>query len=85
MRWVEMAARVAGFVLLAPVGVMYIASGLVVPAPMIPVMWIVWLAFVGLAIWQRQRPWVVLATPFAAAAAWFAILSVGEAAFGWTA
>ncbi|MFP5327687.1 MAG: hypothetical protein ACLGHT_09435, partial [Acidimicrobiia bacterium] len=60
-------------------------SGLLVPAPVIPVMWIIWLAFVGFAIWQRHRPWVVLATPFGAAAVWMLILTVGDLAFGWTA
>lgn len=75
----------AGYLLLLPVGFFYLASGLVVPTLMIPVMWIIWLAFVGVAIWQRSRPWVVLATPFAAALAWAAIVSAGDAFLGWTA
>ncbi len=66
--------------------VFYVASGLVAPLYAIVVLWILWLVLLGalIMLWRR-RSWWVLAVPAAAFALWFAILSLGEAVFGWTA
>lgn len=83
--WARRAATVAGFVLLAPVGLLYLGSGLVVPAPWVPAVWAVWVALAAGAVAFRRRPAVVLALPVVAVALWLAILSAGSALFGWTA
>lgn len=79
------AATVVGFVLLAPVGLLYLGSGLVVPAPWVLAVWAVWVALVAGAVAFRRRPGVVLALPVAAVVLWLAIVSAGSALFGWTA
>jgi hypothetical protein len=35
--------------------------------------------------WVRRRPLVVLALPFVGVALWWAVVSLGEVLFGWTA
>ncbi|MGH9226910.1 MAG: hypothetical protein ACRD2W_24705 [Acidimicrobiales bacterium] len=79
------AARVVGFALLIPAGLLYAASGLVVPMP-----WLVglWLAFVALAVYavrHRTEPWRVLTVPVGAVVLWFVVVSAGGALLDWTA
>ena len=63
----------------------YVASGLLVPAPIIGVLLAIWLALFALAIYWRKRPWRVLAIPGIAIIAWFTIVQGGSWIFGWTA
>ncbi len=79
------AAAVAAAGMLA-VGVLYLASGLVAPAPAIVVLWIVWLvlAWFGVRL-GRTGSYFVLAVPVVAAAIWFLVLTVGEQVLGWQA
>lgn len=83
--WARTAATVVGFALLVPVGILYLASGLVVPLPWTAVVWVLGLAFAAFAVASRRRPGVVLAVPPVAVAAWAAVVSAGSALFGWTA
>ena len=76
---------VAGFALLVPVGLLYVASGLVVPLPWLVGVWALGAAVVAFAVWSRRRPWVVLATPVVAVVLWVVIVTVGEALLDWTA
>ena len=40
----------------------------------------------AVTVWlSRRRSYLVLAVPVAAAASWFALVSLGEAYWGWTA
>ena len=78
-------ARVAGFVLLVPVGILYLVSGLVVPLPWLVGLWALGVGLVVYAVVNRRRPWHVLAVPFVAVALWVAIVSLGDAFLDWTA
>jgi hypothetical protein len=69
------AAYVVGFGLHIVAGYFYLASGLVVPAPYLFVLWAVWIALLVLAIQRRANLWWVLATPVVAAAFWFAFVT----------
>jgi hypothetical protein len=83
--WAAPLARAVGFVLLVPVGLLYLVSGLVVPLPWTAVLWVLWLAAAAFAVASRRRPGVVLAVPVVAVAAWVAFVSAGAALFDWTA
>ena len=83
--WAGTVATVVGFLLLVPVGILYLVSGLVVPLPWTALLWVLGLAFAAYAVVSRRRPGVVLAVPVVAVVAWVAIVSAGEALFGWTA
>ena len=77
--------RGLGFALLVPVGLLYLASGLVVPLPWLAGMYALFLGLVVVAVASRERPWRVLAVPAAGVLLWGAIVSAGEALFDWTA
>ncbi|MPZ71911.1 MAG: hypothetical protein GEU74_01560 [Nitriliruptorales bacterium] len=63
----------------------YLSSGLLVPPWGLVVLALVWLSLLVAAWrWRPANPWAVLIVPVVAAAAWFAIVSLGEALFGWT-
>lgn len=83
--WVAPLATGAGFLLLVPTGVLYLASGLVVPFPWTVAMWAVGLALGAFAVVSRRRPGVVLAVPVVAVVLWVAVVSAGSALLGWTA
>lgn len=71
---------------MVPVGFFYAASGLVVPGPWLYLMWLLYLGLLAAGVWlARRRSWWVLAVPVAAAVAWWATVSAGEAWLGWTA
>ncbi len=78
-------ARSVGFVLLVPVGFLYLVSGLVVPLPWTAVLWALWLGAAAFAVASRRRPGVVLAVPLVAVGAWAAFVGAGSALFDWTA
>ena len=53
---------------MVPVGFFYAASGLLVPGPWLYLMWLLYLALLGLAVWLARRgSYVVLAVPVVAA------------------
>jgi hypothetical protein len=74
-RVLTVAAYVVGFGLHFVAGYFYLASGLVVPGPYLLVLWAVWIGLLVLAIRRRANLWLVLATPVAAAAFWFAFVA----------
>jgi hypothetical protein len=54
---------VVGYVLLAVLSYLYLASGLVVPAPWLWGLWAVMVVLIGLSIRWWRRPVLVLASP----------------------
>jgi len=78
-------ATVVGLGLQLVVGFFYFASGLVVPAPWLPVLWAVWCGFTAAAIVRRRQTIFVLLTPVAAALFLVVAVSFGGYFLGWTA
>ncbi|MGH2654026.1 MAG: hypothetical protein ACRDHV_06715 [Actinomycetota bacterium] len=76
---------VVGYVLLAVLSYLYLASGLVVPAPWVWGLWAVLVVLVGLSIRWWRRPVLVLALPFVGALFWVAYLQGLGSLFDWTA
>lgn len=74
-RALTVAAYIVGFGLHLVAGYFYLASGLVVPGPYLFVLWGAWIGLLVFAILRRAKLWLVVATPFAAAAFWFAIVA----------
>jgi hypothetical protein len=75
-----------GIVLLFPVLYLYVVSGLVAPLWAVVLLVGCWLVLGLCAVrWVRRRPLVVLALPFVGVALWWAVVSLGEVLFGWTA
>ena len=64
----------------------YLASGLIVPAYGLLLLFVIWLTLLALGIrWVRSPvPARALATPFLAAVAWVAILFLGGRLLGWS-
>ncbi len=77
--------RAIGFLLMVPVALLYVSSGLIVPTPYLFVLWALWGAFLVVMIVKRHDWHIVLASPFVALALWFAILWAGGTFLGWTA
>lgn len=74
-----------GILLHLVVGAFYLATGLVAPPLAASAMIAAWLAF-GVLLWHwRRAPIRALLLPFGEAALWFAVVSAGEAWFGWSA
>jgi hypothetical protein len=64
----------------------YGASGLVAPLPGLLFLILVWALMLLVAWrWRPANPWAVLLVPVVSVGLWFAIISLGEAIFGWTA
>ncbi|MEO7981971.1 MAG: hypothetical protein ABI807_13900 [Sporichthyaceae bacterium] len=80
------AAAVVALLAMVPVAFFYAASGLVVPGPWLYLMWLLLglLVVVAVALTRRRSYWE-LATPVVGGAAWWGIISAGEAWLGWTA
>jgi hypothetical protein len=76
---------VVGYVLLAVLSYLYLASGLVVPAPWLWGLWAVMVVLIGLSIRWWRRPVLVLALPFVGAMFWVAYLQGLGSLFDWTA
>ena len=83
--WLPQAAIVLGFVLLAPVGYLYLVSGLVVPQPWLAGLWVAWVALTVDAVRHRKQAWRVLATPVVAIVIWVGVVMLGGALLRWTA
>lgn len=81
----EAVLGVIGIVLYAATGLVYASSGLMVPLPWLIFLWVVWLvgAWVLWLVFRRARGWTIL-VPLGALAFWWAYLTIGEAALGWT-
>lgn len=73
------------FALHAVVGFFCLASGLVVPAPVVVLLLVAWLAMLAVLVVRRHQPWVALGVPFVAAALWVVVVQGGSVIFGWTA
>lgn len=84
-RSLAIAARIVGFGLHAIVGFFYLASGLVVPRPVVVVLVALWLALLAAMVIKRRQAWFVLGVPLAAAALWVVVVQGGSSLFGWTA
>jgi hypothetical protein len=76
---------VVGYVLLGAIAYLYLASGLVVPAPWLWGLWAVGLVLIGLSIRWWRRPLLVLALPFVGALFWLAYVQGLGSLFDWTA
>ncbi len=64
----------------------YVASGLLAPLWAVALLLLAWvgLAFLAVRVHRRRGAWSLL-VPVAAAALWFAVISLGGALLGWTA
>ncbi len=77
---------VGGIVLYLTVGVLYLASGLVVDYPWVFGMWALWLAgLIPLTTVFRTSPAWTPAVPVAATVLWVVIVQLGHWLLGWTA
>lgn len=63
----------------------FLASGLVVPGPVVPFLVGLWGGLMIVATKNRDRPRVALAVPLVAMALLVAIISAGAVLFDWTA
>jgi hypothetical protein len=71
---------------MAPVGFLYLASGLVAPGWAVVLLCLFWVALLVLGFrWFMTRPLHVLALPFVALAVWFGAITAGAALLGWNA
>lgn len=83
--WKRVAA-VVGLVLMAPLLVVFLVSGLVMPSWTVVLFVLVWVALLVLALYQFKRnPVVVLLVPFTGFVFWLAFWIVGSMLFHWTA
>jgi hypothetical protein len=79
------AAAVVALLAMAPAGFFYAASGLVVPGPWLYLMWLLYLVLLVAAVrLARRRSYLVLMVPVVAGVAWWSLLSLGDAYWGWT-
>lgn len=77
---------VLGLALLLPVGLFYLASGLVVPLPWLVVLWAVYLvAVAATVVLVRRHSWWAPAPAVLAAGVWWLTVTLGERLGGWTA
>jgi hypothetical protein len=76
----------AGIALQVLVGFLYLMSGLMVPAPWVAVLWLLWAALFAVAVRVRgRRPvWTPLVA-LLSVVLWWAAISAGEMVLGWTA
>lgn len=75
-----------GVVLHAAVGLLYLMSGLTVPAYGVLFLWALWAVLLVIALrLLRDRPSRTPAVPVAAAGLWFVIVYLGRMFLGWTA
>jgi len=81
----ERLAVVLGFVLLLACGALVAVSGLIMPVYGVAVVALLWIGAVAVAMRGRNRPALVLMTPFAYLAVWLAVAWLGEALLDWTA
>jgi hypothetical protein len=86
MSVVRQVAGWVGLVGLLPLLYLYAVSGLVAPMWAVGGLVLLWVVFLVVALHQRRsRPLLVLLLPAVGLAAWFGVVSLGEALLGWTA
>ena len=79
------ALGLVGIILQLLVGFPYLVSGLIVPGPYLFGLWLLWFAFMGVAVWLlRHRPPLVPLVAVAALATWFGLLALGTRFLHWT-
>ena len=72
--------------LLVLTGIPYGSSGLLVPVYGLAILFVVWVVLLVVVLrWKPEPRWWLLVVPLGAVAAWFAILTAGEAWLDWTA
>lgn len=81
-----LALGVAGIVLYGLSGLLYLASGLIVPLPWLVALWVFWLVGVYALVltFRRRRPYTALLAA-AAVVFWWLYVALGESLLGWTA
>ena len=80
------AAGVVALVLMVPVGLLYLMSGLVVPAPALYAVYLMYgLLLAAAALLARRRSTWALAVPPAALGLWFLVVTLGGEYLGWQA
>jgi len=79
-------AGIVGIALYLLVGVLYIASGLVIPYPWVFGMWVLWGVgwLLVIKVFQGSPPWTVVVS-LGAVALWAVIVQLGSWLFDWTA
>jgi hypothetical protein len=85
-RAIAMVIGILGIVAYAATGILYLASGLIVPGPWIVVLWATWFAglYFVVTLFRQHRLWTpVIAV--GAAAFWWLFVTIGETLFGWSA
>ncbi len=77
---------IVGLVAYAATGILYLASGLLVPGTWIVVLWVMWIAGLYLTrrLFRDARHWTPIVA-VAAATFWWLFVTLGENMFGWTA
>ncbi len=77
---------VVSVVLMAPIGLFYAGTGLLVPEYIVPVAVLIYLLLLAGTVWLAvRRHWWAAAGPVLAVIIWFGGLWAGEVYFGWTA
>jgi hypothetical protein len=77
---------IIGIVGYALTGVVYLSSGLVVPAPWLVVLWAIWLVGIYplVVVFRTRRAWTLLVA-VGACIIWWVYVTIGGALFDWTA
>lgn len=77
---------IVGIVLYVAIGFVYLASGLVVPAPWLFPLWGIWLVglYLLIRVFRIRRAWTPLIA-VGAAAFWWLYVTLGGLYLGWTA
>jgi len=81
----QLGMLVVGYVLLGGLAYLYLASGLLVPAPWLWGLWAIGVTLMGLSVLWWRRPLLVLALPFVGALIWLAYVQGLGSLFDWTA
>ncbi len=85
-RTAQTVVTVTALLLMVPVGIVYLLTGLVAPAPDLFGAYALYAVLVGIAVLlARRRSWWVLAVPVASAGLWFAMMMAGETWLDWQA
>ena len=81
-----MTSGILGIVLYLATGFLYLAGGLVVPAPWLLLLWAIWVAglYLLVIVFRSRRVWTPLVA-VGAAVFWWLFLTIGENVFDWTA
>lgn len=79
-------ATVISLVAMVPIGLLYLLTGLVAPAPDLFAAYVLFALLLGVAVWlARQRSWWVIAVPIVSAGLWPLMVWMGETFLDWSA